>query len=107
VLFPWGSLLKAVAGGEPASLCNLQALCKPGADVEVVTAIDAVADAGELARLGMHGFDIEQMREAWQAAGFCDVETAALPADHSYQTTWWRRIRQRQGRTAIRLSARA
>ena len=107
VLFPWGSLLKAVAGGDANSLCNLRALCKPGASAEVVTAIDAVADAGELARLGMQTFEVERMRAAWTSGGFDDIEILPLPAGHQYQTTWWRRIRQREGRVAIRLTARA
>ena len=36
VLFPWGSLLDAVALPEPASLARLRALCKPGAEVRIV-----------------------------------------------------------------------
>jgi len=36
VLFPWGSLLRAVAEAEPESLARLRAMCKRGADVRFV-----------------------------------------------------------------------
>ena len=107
VLFPWGSLLRAVAGGDPAELANLRSVCTPGAEIEVVTALDAMADSGELARLGMAEFSFERMAAAWRAAGFEDVAVCELPADHAYQTTWWRKIRQRSERRPMRLRAKA
>jgi 16S rRNA (adenine(1408)-N(1))-methyltransferase len=36
VLFPWGSLLRAVALPEPVALARLRGLCKPGAEVRFV-----------------------------------------------------------------------
>src|SRR4030095_12209095 len=36
VHFPWGSLLRAMATGEVAVLCNLRRLCVPGALLEVI-----------------------------------------------------------------------
>jgi 16S rRNA (adenine(1408)-N(1))-methyltransferase len=36
VLFPWGSLLRAVALGEPAGLSALRGVCRPGAEVQFV-----------------------------------------------------------------------
>ncbi len=36
VLFPWGSLLSAVALAQPAPLARLRAMCKPGAEVRFV-----------------------------------------------------------------------
>lgn len=36
VLFPWGSLLRAVAFAEPAGLSALRAICRRGADVRFV-----------------------------------------------------------------------
>jgi hypothetical protein len=107
VLFPWGSLLKAIAGGEVSSLANLAALCRPGASIEFVTAIDPAADAGELARLGMTGFSAEAVIDAWRSAGFTRVTCERLGADHPYQTTWWRKIRQRTERAPVVIRARA
>ena len=36
VLFPWGSLLRAVLSPDPSGLARLRKLCKPGADVRFV-----------------------------------------------------------------------
>lgn len=104
ILFPWGTLLQAVARADGEALAKLTALCRPGATIEVVTAIEAAADATELARLGLTGFEPEAMLAAWRCAGF-RATLEALPPDHAYQTTWWRKIRQRPGRVAVRLRA--
>jgi 16S rRNA (adenine(1408)-N(1))-methyltransferase len=104
VLFPWGSLLQAVASGDEGGLRKLAACCRPGATIEVVTAIDAAADAGELARLGLSGFEPDAMLAAWGCAGF-DAALEVLPSAHPYQTTWWRKIRRRPARVASRLRA--
>jgi hypothetical protein len=106
-LFPWGSLLRAVVAPERDQLARISRLCAPGARIEVVTAIEPAADAGELRRLGLEGLSLEAIAQGWCGAGFRDVALAALDNDHPYQTTWWRKIRQRNGRTAVLLSARA
>src|SRR4051812_23179288 len=36
VLFPWGSLLRAVAADDLAALAKLRAICKPGAEVRFI-----------------------------------------------------------------------
>jgi 16S rRNA (adenine(1408)-N(1))-methyltransferase len=36
VLFPWGSLLRAVAAADVAALARLRGICKPGAEVRFV-----------------------------------------------------------------------
>ena len=41
VLFPWGSLLRALAGPEHAGLLRLRAMCKPGAEVRFLFELDA------------------------------------------------------------------
>ena len=104
ILFPWGSLLRAVAQPGASELERLRQLLTPGAAVEVVTAIDSGADEAELARLGLAGFTPEAMARAWRELGW-KASLTPLPDDHAYQTTWWRRIRQRTSRTAWRLSA--
>jgi hypothetical protein len=47
------------------------------------------------------------MLEGWRRAAFAEVAMETLPADHGYQTTWWRRIRGREARRPLRLRARA
>jgi 16S rRNA (adenine(1408)-N(1))-methyltransferase len=41
VLFPWGSLLRAVAEAEPQDLARLRAICKPGAQVRFVFELES------------------------------------------------------------------
>jgi len=48
VLFPWGSLLRAVAEPEAANLARLRALCKPAAEVRLV--FEVTSDAAALER---------------------------------------------------------
>jgi hypothetical protein len=99
VLFPWGSLLQAVATADNGFVQALQATAAPAADIEFVTAIQPDADAGELRRLGLGPFSPAALADAWRAHGYA-VEQHELPADHAYQTSWWRRIRHRPGRVA-------
>lgn len=104
VLFPWGSLLQAVLRPDPEFLDRLHATCAEGARIEVVTAVHPEADASELARLGLTGCTLTDALAGWRCAGF-EARVEALAPDHEYQTTWWRKIRQREGRVAWRLTA--
>ena len=78
VLFPWGSLLRAVALPEPGPLSRLRGLCKSGAQVRFVFE---------------HASGREALESAWREAGLdlrgreMSVEEArALP------TTWAKRL---------------
>jgi hypothetical protein len=104
VVFPWGSLLRAAMLCEPGFAERVRTTLEQGGELAVVTAIDSDADAGELARLGLEGSSAESQAERWQAAGF-DVCLDSLPADHAYQTTWWRKTRQRPGRVPMLMTA--
>lgn len=99
VLFPWGSLLHAAATADPAFVAALLAVSQPGATSELVTAIEPATDAAELRRLGIDGLNAGDIATAWRRHGF-EAASIALPADHPYQTSWWRRIRNRPGRLA-------
>ena len=48
VLFPWGSLLAAVSGRDPAGLAALRGLCRPGAEVRFL--FELATDPAELLR---------------------------------------------------------
>ena len=48
VLFPWGSLLRAVEVAEPSGLGHLRGICRPGADVRFV--FETHSHASELER---------------------------------------------------------
>lgn len=99
VLFPWGSLLQAVATANPELVERLRAVAAPDARIEIVTAIEPATDRSELRRLGLDRFTPAAMATAWREHGLA-VEQTPLGPDHPYQTTWWRRIRRTPGRTA-------
>jgi hypothetical protein len=103
VLFPWGSLFRAVLSAEQPFVHAVRCLLKSDACFTVVTAVDGAADAGELRRLGLEHCDVARTAERWRRAGFISTSLEALPPEHEYQTTWWRKIRQREGRIATRL----
>ena len=89
---------------DPEFLARLRATCAEGARIEVVTAVHPEADASELARLGLAGCTLQAALAEWRCAGF-EACVEPLPPDHDYQTTWWRKIRQREGRIAWSLTA--
>lgn len=98
VLFPWGSLLRAVGKAEPEFVRRISGLSAPAPlTIDIVTALHPIADASELKRLGVEGLTAERMRDAWRASG-AFAELQSLGTDHAYQTTWWRKIKQREGR---------
>lgn len=54
VHFPWGSLLSALLKPSEEALVNIRAICRRGALVEILTAIDLGRDRRELERLDLH-----------------------------------------------------
>ncbi len=103
ILFPWGSLLRAVVDADPALVAGLRGIAARGAKLEIVTAIEPATDASELRRLDLTGFSAERMAAAWRDHGF-RAALRPLRPDHAYQTTWWRRIRRRPGREPVLLT---
>ena len=95
VLFPWGSLLRAVALPEPGPLARLRALCKPGAEVRLVfepaSGIDSLGGAYLDAGLALRGreMSVEEARSlpsTWakklgysgRPRRFCDFQGRAV-----------------------------
>ena len=78
VLFPWGSLLDAVAGRDPAGLAKLRGTCRPGASVRFL--LELASGPGELPRL--------------LAEGGLDVQArpVAVEAVRSLPTTWAKKL---------------
>lgn len=96
--FPWGSLLKAVATGQPEILRSLRRIAAAGCVLELVIGIDLERDAAELARLEvpnltpiiLHSFLIPK----YLAAGFELLEARRLaPREWSrLETSWARKL---------------
>ena len=93
VHFPWGSLLRAFAGGDVDVLRNVRRICSTGAMLEVVIN-DHIAD---------------QLIERYRSAGFEVLEHGSVPSAQwsEFETTWARRLKQNELRSVFYLIARA
>lgn len=113
VHFPWASLLRSVAVGDPDILGDLRRICAPGALLEVVLALDDERDRTELARLGVKSLDASYVQDVlatrYRAAGFEIKEFGRLPdAEWSkLHTTWARRLENSPNRKLTYLVAQA
>jgi hypothetical protein len=112
VVLPWGSLLEAVARPRLETLRGIRALCRPGAALTVVLAVDPVRDRAELARLGLGALDEAHLRGA--AADYADAGLglrSVRPIDSTrlreWPSTWARRLAHGRVRTAFEIEARA
>jgi SAM-dependent methyltransferase len=82
VHFPWGSLLRALAGGEDRVLKNLRRICAPGAWLEIVISLDSRRDRSEITRLGLDpvlaGAMTPSLTAGYRAAGFEIIENGVI-----------------------------
>ncbi len=108
-MFPWGSLLAAVAGASEAALANIRRVCKTNARLTVVIGLDAVKDRTEIERL-----ELPEAVEATPAlgsyytrAGFRLIEVEKMPTGDAakFRTSWAKRLAQNPNRQIIRLTA--
>lgn len=113
VHFPWGSLLRAVAGGDEAALRNLRRLCAAGAWLEIIIGLDPERDHSEVERLGLPPLSVPFLTEVliprYQAAGFEAMEAGLLPPSEwpPLRTSWGQRLRGGAERSLLYLVARA
>lgn len=113
VHFPWGSLLHAVATGDPAVLLSLRRLCAPEALLEIVMGLDPDRDRSEIDRLGLPELTVSHidtvLTPRFAAAGLEVLERGSLaPAEWgTLRTSWAKRLRGGGGRSVTYLIARA
>lgn len=113
VHFPWGSLLRAVATGDPLILANLRRICAPGAHLEVVLGLDPERDQTEITALGLDPLTPEFITQTliprYEASGFTVLESGILPPNTwpDLQTSWAKRLRGGAGRALTYLIAEA
>lgn len=113
VHFPWGSLLRAVAVGEMEVLRQLRRICSFGALLEVVIGLAPDRDSAEMKRLGIPIVTLayldEELTPKYREAGFEVMERGFVSASEweRMQTSWAKRLRGGQGRTAFYLIAQA
>jgi 16S rRNA (adenine(1408)-N(1))-methyltransferase len=59
--FPWGSLLRAIATGEPSVLQGLRRIMVEGGLLEVILGVDAARDRTEIERLGLPEISLDYL----------------------------------------------
>jgi len=113
VQFPWGSLLRAVATGEPLPMRNLRRISKSGAALEVVLGLDPVRDRSEIERLNLQALSADYIKSVlaprYKEAGFEIVDQAALAHAGRGQmnSAWAKRLSFGGNRELFRIRARA
>lgn len=109
VNFPWGSLLRAVATGEPTVLGSIYNILKPSGSLTVTIGVDPIRDQAELERLGIPKIDIAyieaNLRTAYQELGLVMTEVGELtmPEWSKIETSWARKLGGNDGRKVFRL----
>jgi 16S rRNA (adenine(1408)-N(1))-methyltransferase len=113
IIFPWGSLLRAVVTGEQAILKKLRSICSTGAFVKVVVSLDFAMDKSEIERLGLPPLSVEYvesvLRKEYESAGLEIVSTTQFTSFDltEFETSWGRRLRQNASRSYIQIQAQA
>ncbi len=112
VNFPWGSLLRTVAGGDVAGLKQIRAVCSEQAKVRIVFGVDPVRDRAEMERLQLPELTVNYLASTltknYRLAGLEIVERRRLDTTDSVHavTSWGRRLRQNTKRTGFYIVAR-
>lgn len=113
VHFPWGSLLKAMATGDPKVLGNIRRICATGARLEVIIGVDPERDRSEIARLELPPLTVEHvdtsLASQYLSAGFEICERGLrLPSEWpELQTSWAKRLKGNTSRSLLYIIARA
>lgn len=111
VQFPWGSLLRGVAGADEGVLSNLRRVCLPGAQLSVILALDPERDQFEWERLGLGKISFDYLERVlvakYQAAGFRILRAKELSATDLSQlhSSWARRLHRSPARSFFRIVA--
>jgi hypothetical protein len=90
VNFPWGSLLRAVAGGDCDGLSNLRRICAPEARLKIFLSLDPERDHTEIERLGLTPLTAEFLETALKARYtryrlFCNSHCERFSAKQSFE----------------------
>ncbi len=111
--FPWGSLLRAVVGGDENVLQSLRRICVPDCFVEIVIGIHEERDKLEIERLRLPQLSPNYLEDVlmpkYEMAGFEIQESGILNfSDWSkLETSWARRLQGNTSRKVIYLIAQA
>lgn len=96
--FPWGSLLRAAATGDPSILTSLRRIAAPDSLLEIVIGIEPERDKTEIERLGIPNLSPEYLEHEliprYDSAGFRLLRSGELKAAEwsTMETAWARRL---------------
>jgi 16S rRNA (adenine(1408)-N(1))-methyltransferase len=111
--FPWGSLLRAVAIGEPRVLQGLRRILVDGGLLEVVLGVDAARDRGEVERLGLPNISLDYLTSVLEpryADSRLIIKEKGKLAAHEWphlQSSWARRLSGNDRRRVVYFIAEA
>lgn len=111
--FPWGSLLRAVATGEPDVLHALRRILVDGGLLEVVIGVDADRDRTEVERLGLPNISLDYLTSVleprYAASRLAITEKGKLAASEwpHLQSSWARRLSGNDRREVVYFIAEA
>jgi len=111
--FPWGSVLRAVATGDPKVLRSLRRICVPKCLLEVVIGIDQERDRAEVERLQLPdltaAYLANDLAAKYEAAGFKFRESGTVaPTDWPHlKSSWARRLQGNERREVVYFIAEA
>ena len=111
--FPWGSLLRSVALGDPETLTSLRRIAALNCLLEIVIGVDAERDRYELARLQIPEltpiYFEKTLASRYNAAGFETIEVKQLSPNEwaKIETSWARKLSTSSTRTVTMLIFRA
>lgn len=108
--FPWGSLLRSVALGDPEVLASLRRIAAPGCRLELIIGTDQTRDRSELDRLGIPDLTEAYVKHTlvprYASAGFSlDRHTELSQGKWAgLETSWARRLSDSQNRKVIAIN---
>ena len=111
VQFPWGSLLRGVAGGDQVVLRNLRSICLPEALLLVTLGLDLERDRFERERLALREITIDYIERLlsprYLEAGLRIVRSEAVSAADlaQFQSSWAKRLQRGVNRSFFRIEA--
>lgn len=113
VHFPWGSLLRGVATGDPQIVEGLRRIMVGGGLLEVVIGVDAERDRSEIERLGLPELSLDYLTSTlspkYAAAGLVITEQNLL-SSHEWphlHSSWARRLSGNDSRRVVYFIAEA
>ena len=105
VTFPWGSLLRGIAGQDAAALAGIVALLTPGATLEATLSIEQ-RDGAAAGTLDDEALDT--LADAWRNAGLTMPTATRLEPEaiRAIPSSWARRLASDPERRVWRIQAR-